>query len=120
APLPKSPPPLVEASERETEIEQSFKDFRESAVRLVERVTDILGQPPDPVAAGQKDLHLLRSVFGKWSADILVALHAVPSTGFEELRRALPGISPRVLSLKLKELEQSGMVHREIIDSRPP
>src|SRR4029077_16047977 len=68
APLPKSPPPLVEASERETEIEQSFKDFRESAVRLVERVTDILGQPPDPVAAGQKDLHLLRSVFGKWSA----------------------------------------------------
>ncbi|MCI4361295.1 MAG: helix-turn-helix transcriptional regulator, partial [Thermoplasmata archaeon] len=68
----------------------------------------------------RSDLQVLRSIFGKWSPDVLVALHAVPAVGFEELRRALVGISPRVLSLKLKELEQNGMVHREIIDSRPP
>ena len=47
-------------------------------------------------------------------------LHTAPSVGFEELRRALPGISPRVLSVKLKGLEQYGMVRREILDSRPP
>ena len=29
-------------------------------------------------------------------------------------------VSPRVLSLKLKELEQNGLVHREILDTRPP
>ncbi len=52
--------------------------------------------------------------------EVLVALHASPSAGFEELRRSLPGISPRVLSLKLKGLEAHGMVRREIIDARPP
>jgi DNA-binding HxlR family transcriptional regulator len=104
----------------EEEIERSFSEFRESAVRLVERVTDLVGPPGDPVATAQADLKIVRSVFGKWSADLLLALHAVPSIGFEELRRSMPGISPRVLSMKLKELEQNGMVQREIIDTRPP
>jgi DNA-binding HxlR family transcriptional regulator len=94
--------------------------LRDSAVRLVERVTDLTGPLGDPVASAQADLKIVRSIFGKWSADILLALHAVPSIGFEELRRSMPGISPRVLSLKLKELEQNWMVQREIIDTRPP
>jgi DNA-binding HxlR family transcriptional regulator len=102
------------------EIQAAFRDFRESAVRLAERVTDLRGVPEDPIAAAQADLRLLRTVFSKWSPDVLVALHAVPSIGFEELRRSLPGISPRVLSLKLKELEQNGLVRREILDTRPP
>ena len=104
----------------EEEIQTAFRDFRESAVRLAERVTDLSGVPEDPIAAAQADLRLLRSIFSKWSPDVLVALHAVPSIGFEELRRSLAGISPRVLSLKLKELEQNGLVHREILDTRPP
>jgi DNA-binding HxlR family transcriptional regulator len=102
------------------EIQAAFQDFRESAVRLAERVTDLSGPPEDPIAAAQADLRLLRSIFSKWSPDVLVALHAVPSIGFEELRRSLSGISPRVLSLKLKELEQNGLVRREILDTRPP
>jgi DNA-binding HxlR family transcriptional regulator len=101
-------------------VEKSFRDFRESAVRLVERVNDMVSGPGDPVHQTRSDLRILRSIFGKWSADILLALHAVPSIGFEELRRSLPSISPRVLSLKLKELEHNGMVHREIVDTRPP
>jgi len=104
----------------EEEIERAFREFREAAVRLAERVNDLREVEPDPIAAARSDLQILRSIFGKWSPDVLVALHAVPSIGFEELRRNLAGISPRVLSLKLKELEQNGMVHREIIDSRPP
>jgi DNA-binding HxlR family transcriptional regulator len=67
-----------------------------------------------------KDLRLVRSVFGKWSTEVLMVLHSAPSVGFEELRRALPGIRPRVLSMKLKGLEQYGMVHREILATRPP
>jgi DNA-binding HxlR family transcriptional regulator len=102
------------------DLDREFSEFRESAVRLVERVTDLVGPSGDPVAAVQADLKIVRSIFGKWSADILISLHAVPSIGFEELRRSMPGISPRVLSMKLKELEQNGMVQREIIDTRPP
>lgn len=104
----------------DTEIQRSFREFRESAVRLVERVTDFAGEANDPAVSAQNDLRIVRSIFGKWSADVLLALHVAPSIGFEDLRRSLPGISPRVLSLKLKELEQNKMVSREILDTRPP
>ncbi|MCI4366194.1 MAG: helix-turn-helix transcriptional regulator [Thermoplasmata archaeon] len=104
----------------EQEIDRAFREFREAAVRLAERVGDLRGDRGDPATKAREDLHLVRAIFGKWSTDVLMALHAVPSAGFEELRRSLPGISPRVLSLKLKELEGNGMVHREIIDARPP
>jgi len=102
------------------QVDRTFTEFRESSVRLVERVTDLVGPASDPVAAAQADLKIIRSIFGKWAADLLITLHAVPSIGFEDLRRCLPGISPRVLSLKLKELERNGMVQREILDTRPP
>ena len=102
------------------EVDRCFREFRESAVRLVERVNDLLGTQGPRGAPSPRDLRLVRAVFGKWSTEVLVVLHTAPSVGFEELRRALPGISPRVLSLKLKGLEQYGMVRREIIDTRPP
>jgi DNA-binding HxlR family transcriptional regulator len=113
-------PGLAPGPDGHGEIDRAFRDFRESAVRLAERVNDLAALDVDPVTAARGDLHLMRSIFSKWSTDVLVALHAVPSVGFEELRRSLTGISPRVLSLKLKELEHNGMVHREIIDARPP
>lgn len=101
-------------------VHREFREFREAAVRLAERVRDLSPEDPDPIANARADLHMVRSIFGKWSSDVLIALHALPSAGFEELRRSLNGISPRVLSLKLKELEQNGMLQREILDSRPP
>ncbi|MGA7924201.1 MAG: helix-turn-helix domain-containing protein [Thermoplasmata archaeon] len=103
-----------------SEIDVCFREFRESAVRLVERVNDLLGSDQPRVNGPPKDLRLVRSVFGKWSTEVLVALHTAPSMGFEELRRSLPGISPKVLSLKLKAMEQHGMVQRMIVDARPP
>jgi DNA-binding HxlR family transcriptional regulator len=102
-------------------IETYFQEFRESAVRLAERVNDLDHRArDDPVEAARQDLRLLRTIFGKWSPEVLVALHAAPAEGFESLRRNLVGISPRVLSLKLKELESNGMVQREVVDARPP
>ncbi|EQD46945.1 Helix-turn-helix, HxlR type domain protein, partial [mine drainage metagenome] len=59
-------------------------------------------------------------MFGKWTTEILLGLHAAPTAGFEDLRRSLPDISARVLSIKLKELEENGMVRRAIVDARPP
>jgi DNA-binding HxlR family transcriptional regulator len=122
APTKTAPRPAPTAAEpmADEEIRRQFREFREAAVRLAERVRDLSEVEPDPLASARADLHLVRSIFGKWSSDVLVALHALPSAGFEELRRNLHGISPRVLSLKLKELEQNGMLRREILDSRPP
>jgi DNA-binding HxlR family transcriptional regulator len=122
APVSRRPirPMMKAVTTTDREIERGFREFREAAVRLVEQVTDAVGTTEDPIAAAQADLRIVRSIFGKWSADVLLVLHSVPSVGFEQLRRSLPKISPRVLSLKLKELEHAGMVERAIIDSRPP
>jgi DNA-binding HxlR family transcriptional regulator len=114
------PPPTPSAVVPWEEIDRRFRSFREAAVRLVEEVNDLLGPNGPRSSPSPKDIRLVRAVFGKWSTEVLVALHTAPSVGFEELRRSLPGISPRVLSLKLKGLEQHGMVRREIIDARPP
>jgi DNA-binding HxlR family transcriptional regulator len=116
----KEPPSDDRAIQPNALIDRSFHEFRGSAVRLAERVRDLKGYQVDPAEAAGADIKLLRTIFGKWSPEVLMALHAAPSIGFEALRRHLVGISPRVLSLKLKELEQNGMVHREIVDSRPP
>jgi DNA-binding HxlR family transcriptional regulator len=120
SPTPASPSAPVEGGTPWDEIDRSFREFRESAVRLVEQVNDLLGPRGPRASPSPNDIRLVRAVFGKWSTEVLVALHLAPSVGFEELRRSLPGISPRVLSLKLKGLEQHGMVRREILDSRPP
>ncbi|MCI4322417.1 MAG: helix-turn-helix transcriptional regulator [Thermoplasmata archaeon] len=102
-----------------SEVDHCFQEFREASVRLVERVND-LTRSGGSSSYVPRDVQLVRSVFGKWSAEVLMTLHGAPYMGFEELRRALPGISPRVLSLKLKGLEQRQMVRREVVDARPP
>lgn len=39
---------------------------------------------------------------------------------FCELREAIPGISDRLLAERLKELEETGVVTRQVSDARPP
>jgi DNA-binding HxlR family transcriptional regulator len=104
----------------EERIEAAFRQFRESAVHLVEQVNDQMEQIHGPEDTSDADLHLTRAVFGKWSADILLVLHRTPTAGFEDLRRSLGSISARILSIKLKDLEEIGVVTREIVDARPP
>ncbi|MET8869481.1 winged helix-turn-helix transcriptional regulator [Nonomuraea sp. NPDC004580] len=42
------------------------------------------------------------------------------SLRFGELRRAVPGISERVLILQLREMETTGLLHREVYHQVPP
>ncbi|MEU6150171.1 helix-turn-helix domain-containing protein [Actinosynnema sp. NPDC047251] len=56
---------------------------------------------------------------GKWKPLILWELHADPLR-FGELNRAVPGISERVLITQLRELEHTGLVHREPHPGVPP
>ena len=39
---------------------------------------------------------------------------------YSELREALEGISPRALTLALKDLESAGLVARRVTDDYPP
>ncbi|MFD7505293.1 winged helix-turn-helix transcriptional regulator [Streptomyces sp. NPDC059850] len=56
---------------------------------------------------------------GKWKGLILWALHVRPHR-FGELRRELPGVTEKVLTDQLRELELDGIVHREVHDQVPP
>ncbi|MFE6776519.1 winged helix-turn-helix transcriptional regulator [Streptomyces sp. NPDC057702] len=56
---------------------------------------------------------------GKWKGLILFWLDERPLR-FGELRRAVEGVSERMLILQLRELEASGLVHREVHQQVPP
>jgi len=58
-------------------------------------------------------------VCGKWTILILRDL-AEGSYRFCELERSLAGISPRTLSLRLRALEEEGVVTRETFAEVPP
>ncbi|UOO92486.1 MULTISPECIES: winged helix-turn-helix transcriptional regulator [Vitreoscilla] len=56
---------------------------------------------------------------GKWK--VLILYHLCQGTQrFNELRRLLPDITQRMLTLQLRELEQAGIVHREVYPQVPP
>lgn len=55
---------------------------------------------------------------GKWKLRIIIAL-SEGGKRFNELQRTVEGISARVLSNELKELEMNGFIKRNIYDSTP-
>jgi DNA-binding HxlR family transcriptional regulator len=58
-------------------------------------------------------------VGGKWKALILWALNQ-RTHRFGELKRAVPGVSEKMLAQQLRELEGDGIVHRAVYDEVPP
>lgn len=62
---------------------------------------------------------VLDRVAGKWSILILVAAARGP-VRFTELERSIEGISRRMLTLTLRNLERDGLLNRTIHPSVPP
>ncbi len=56
---------------------------------------------------------------GKWKTVALYHLLGQPKR-FSELQRSLPGVTQRMLTLQLRELEADGLVHREVYPQVPP
>ena len=56
---------------------------------------------------------------GKWKGIILYKLLEQPRR-FSALKREMPAITQRMLTLQLRELEEDGIVHREIYREIPP
>ncbi len=56
---------------------------------------------------------------GKWKGIILYKLLERPRR-FSALKRELPAITQRMLTLQLRELEEDGVVHLEIYKEIPP
>ncbi len=62
---------------------------------------------------------VLQRVGDKWSM-LVVMILAESGLRFSELRRAIPGISQRMLTLTLRNLERDGLVDRTVTPSTPP
>jgi DNA-binding HxlR family transcriptional regulator len=56
---------------------------------------------------------------GKWKAVVLFHLMDEPRR-FSDLQRRLSGVTQRMLTLQLRELEADGLVHREVYPQVPP
>ena len=55
----------------------------------------------------------------RWTLGTIYACSSGASR-FNEFRQSLPGVSPTTLSERLEQLEQAGIVERELISGRPP
>ncbi|MCL4161128.1 UNVERIFIED_CONTAM: hypothetical protein GTU68_034283 [Idotea baltica] len=56
---------------------------------------------------------------GKWKTVILY--HLIPGAKrYNELRKEMPMVTERTLSLQLKQLDEDGIVHRKVYHKKPP
>lgn len=62
---------------------------------------------------------LLQRVGDKWSVLVVTTLGEGPRR-FGELRREIPSVSQRMLTLTLRNLERDGLVSRTVTPSIPP
>ena len=74
-------------------------------------------KPPPPVCPVDA---LLRLLMGTWTTYILWHLRQDGPLRFGVLRRAIPGISTKVLTQRLRMLEQQGVIYRRHVASIPP
>lgn len=71
----------------------------------------------DPLAVRE----LLTKVGDKWTIFVVLSLDLLGGRArFSELERAVPGISQRMLSTTLKNLERDGLAIREVFPEVPP
>jgi DNA-binding HxlR family transcriptional regulator len=71
----------------------------------------------DPMAVRE----LLTKIGDKWTIFVILSLDLLGGRArFSELERSVPGISQRMLSTTLKNLERDGLVIRELFPQVPP
>jgi DNA-binding HxlR family transcriptional regulator len=105
-----------------SELSALFEEFAERSIEFSREVIERSGRQAS-MASGENarlNLQVARTVFGKWSVEVLTFLYSRPKSRFQEIKNALGVISARVLSLKLTRLEDLGLVHRAVLDTRPP
>ncbi|KEK24531.1 winged helix-turn-helix transcriptional regulator [Bacillus gaemokensis] len=74
----------------------------------------------------QKDINrcsvelTLDVIGGKWKGVILFHLMNAQEIRFNQFLKLMPGITQRMLTRQLRELEAAGVIHREIYKEVPP
>lgn len=80
--------------------------------------------PKDPYSDGHAPYcpadALLRKLWGQWKTHVIYVLGEQGACRFGVLRRTIVGISPKVLTQRLRELEADGLAWREQENTIPP
>jgi DNA-binding HxlR family transcriptional regulator len=63
---------------------------------------------------------LLRLLMGPWTSYVLYVLRTNGATRFGELKRRVAGVSAKVLTTRLRMLEQAGIIERHYEPTIPP
>lgn len=72
-----------------------------------------------PTSDCRRVSQVLARIGDKWSVLVIMLLHRKPHR-FSELKRSIGGISQRMLTLTLRNLERDGLVSRTVTPSIPP
>jgi DNA-binding HxlR family transcriptional regulator len=79
------------------------------------------GKPKHTVASAAKGMEeVLRILEGRWKLVILFHLFGGTVLRFSELRRAIPGVSEKMLIQQLRQMERDGIVRRFVHHQVPP
>jgi DNA-binding HxlR family transcriptional regulator len=62
----------------------------------------------------------LELVSNKWAIPLILTLYAHPALRYNQLAKALHGISAKELARQLRHLESGGIVQRTVFPSKPP
>ena len=63
---------------------------------------------------------ILRMLMGPWTTYILYQIHSNGPMRFGQLKKQMPGISAKMLTERLRMLENAGIMHREQEATIPP
>lgn len=64
--------------------------------------------------------NVLCRISDKWSILVIFTLEQIPVMRFGELRRMIPDISQKMLTVTLRTLEEDGLVRRKVYAQVPP
>lgn len=93
---------------------------------MTQTIMDIILNKPQTISHNQCITRLaaiedtLYVIGGKWKLKIIIALQEHGNIRFNELQRSITGISARVLSNELKDLELNGFVKRVVYADQTP
>ncbi len=97
-----------------------FDEFGEQSSEFAREIVERSGTQSTTANHARLNIRVARTVFSKWSVEILTFLFTGGASRFQEIKKALGDISARVLSVKLARLERLGFVRRSVLDTRPP
>lgn len=91
----------------------------ENRDQLLEPWAEMVQASPDLQAEIDRTVRSLGIFFRKWVVEIVYVLGQKGTQRFNELKESLDGISSRTLSKRLTELQEQGLVDRELYDEMP-